>query len=152
MKKGRHRRFEEARALKQAFDLGLTPGSTLMEAQFDEGDDYSFRSIGNADFSDLTIVLWLSEPPSTSVTEAISGAIDEWYDEMSTGDGVFNNLEDGESGTSTDGRSFMTWWADFGTKPKGSVASLNERFGALHDEGLPITSLEVGGSSPSKRG
>ena len=152
MKKGRHRRFEEARALKQAFDLGLTPGSTLMEAQFDDGDDYGFRSLPGADFSDLTIVLWLSAAPTAEVSEAVASAIDDWYDEMGTGDGVFNNLEDGESGTSPDGRWFMTWWADFGTKPKSAVASLSERLSSLHDDGMPIAGLEIGGSVPSHAG
>lgn len=152
MKKGRHRRFEEARALKQAFDLGLTPGSTVMEAQFDDGDDYVFRSAPGADFSDLTIVLWLSEAPTAAVTAAINDAIDDWYDEMSTGAGYFNDLSDPESGVSTDGRSFMTWRADFGTKEKNSVVSLSERFADLHDDGMPIASLEIGGSVPSSRG
>ena len=61
MKKGRHRRFEEARALKQAFDLGVEPGSTIMEAPFDpDADIFTVKQAAGADWSDLNLVLWLS--------------------------------------------------------------------------------------------
>ncbi len=45
MKKGRHRRFEEARKLKQsgpgAFDLGLGDRSPSTAVQDDDEDDYA---------------------------------------------------------------------------------------------------------------
>ena len=45
MKKGRHRRFEEARKLKQsgpgAFDLGFGERSAPSEASNDEDDEYA---------------------------------------------------------------------------------------------------------------
>lgn len=49
MKKGRHRRFEEARKLKQsgpgAFDLGLGDRSTTTSTRSDEDSDEDYAAI-----------------------------------------------------------------------------------------------------------
>ncbi|MCU0259965.1 MAG: hypothetical protein MUE78_03005 [Ilumatobacteraceae bacterium] len=49
MKKGRHRRFEEARKLKQsgpgAFDLGLGDRSTATSTRHDTEDDDDYAAI-----------------------------------------------------------------------------------------------------------
>lgn len=150
MKKGRHRRFEEARALKQAFDLGLTPGSTIMEAPFDpETDEFGVRFVGKPDFSDLQLVLWLDDAPDQKCREAIAEAVDDWYDDATTGTGgVLNDLQDRESGQSTDGRHFMAWWVDMGTLDKSAITGLVERFQALADDGQPLATLEIGGTVP----
>ena len=151
MKKGRHRRFEEARALKQAFDLGVEPGSTIMEAPFDpDVDVFTVKQASGADWSDLNLVLWLSEAPSVTVKAAIDEAAADWEDEVSspTAGGILYDFREEKAGESTDGRNFVAWWADMGTLPKSVVASLANRFSALRDDGLPLMGLEVGGPLP----
>lgn len=155
MKKGRHRRFEEARALKQAFDLGVEPGSTLMDAPFDpDADDFAVRQHPDADWSDLNLVLWLAEAPSPKVLEAVAEAVDDWYGEAtgSSAGGVLHDFQDRESGQSLDGRHFIAWWADMGTLPKSILAGLTLRFSELReDEGMPLVGLDVGGPAPTAR-
>lgn len=151
MKKGRHRRFEEARALKQAFDLGVEPGSTIMEAPFDPDIDvFSVKQAGGADWSDLNLVLWLSEAPSTTVKATIDEAVEDWRDEVEApaAGGILYDFQEETVGESTDGRNFVAWWADMGTLPRSVVAGLANRFSALRDEGLPLIGLEVGGDLP----
>lgn len=151
MKKGRHRRFEEARALKQAFDLHVEPGSTIMEAPFDPDTDiFTVKQAPGADWSDLNLVLWLSDAPTTSIKAAIDEAVEDWRDEVEApgAGGILYDFQEETAGESTDGRNFVAWWADMGTLPRSVVASLANRFSALRDEGLPLTGLEVGGELP----
>ena len=151
MKKGRHRRFEEARALKQAFDLGVEPGSTIMEAPFDPAlDVFSVKQTPGADWSDLNLVLWLSEAPSVTVKAAIDEAVEDWRDEVEapSAGGILYDFQEETAGESTDGRNFVAWWADMGTLPRSVVAGLANRFSALRDDGLPLVGLEVGADLP----
>ena len=151
MKKGRHRRFEEARALKQAFDLGVEPGSTIMEAPFDpDADVFTVKQAPGADWSDLNLVLWLSDAPTTTIKAAIDEAVEDWRDEVEAPNsgGILYDFQEETSGESTDGRNFVAWWADMGTLPRSVVAGLANRFSALRDEGLPLAGLEVGGDLP----
>ena len=152
MKKGRHRRFEEARALKQAFDLGVEPGSTIMEAPFDpDADEFAVKQAPGADWSDLYLVLWLSEAPSATVKAAVDEAAADWEDEVSspTAGGILYDFREEKAGESSDGRNFVAWWADMGTLPRSVVAGLANRFATLKDEGLPLVGLEVGGDLPA---
>jgi hypothetical protein len=151
VKKGRHRRFEEARALKQAFDLGAEPGSTIMEAPFDPDlDEFAVKQTPGADWSDLNLVLWLSEAPSVTVKAAIDEAVEDWRDEVETpaAGGILYDFQEETAGESTDGRNFVAWWADMGTLPRSVVAGLATRFSALRDGGLPLVALEVGADLP----
>jgi hypothetical protein len=155
VKKGRHRRFEEARALKQAFDLGVEPGSTLMDAPFDpDADEFAVRQHKDADWSDLNLVLWLGEAPSPKLLEAVSEAVDDWYGEVTAADagGVLHDFQDKESGQSMDGRHFIAWWADMGTLTRSVIVPLTERFAELReDEGLALIGLDVGGPAQIAR-
>jgi hypothetical protein len=151
VKKGRHRRFEEARALKQAFDLGVEPGSTIMEAPFDPDTDvFTVKQAPGADWSDLNLVLWLSDAPTIPVKAAIDEAVEDWRDEVEApgAGGILYDFQEVTSGESTDGRNFVAWWADMGTLPRSVVAGLANRFSALRDDGLPLAGLEVGGELP----
>lgn len=152
MKKGRHRRFEEARALKQAFDLGVEPGSTIMDAPFDPDDDvFAVKQTPGSDWSDLNLVLWLSEAPSPKVKAAIDEAVEDWRDEVEApgAGGILYDFQEETVGESIDGRNFVAWWADMGTLPRSVVAGLANRLSALRDDGLPLSSLEVGAQLPT---
>lgn len=148
MKKGRHRRFEEARALKQAFEFDGPPGATLLTTPIGAtGDEhFALRRLPGADFNDLTLTLWLSDPADLKQREAIDDAVDDWYDEATTGSAVVHDLQDGESGTSADGRAFITWWTDLGSAPPAVLNSLADRFRELREKGHNLLSLEAGPS------
>ena len=149
MKKGRHRRFEEARALKQAFELGMEEGSSLMEAPFDpDGDELVVRTVPGIDPSDLNLVLWLDEQPSARVQAAVDEAADEWLDEATSGPQFVYDMQAMSSGQSTDGRHFVWWWVDLGKAPRSVLAGLVERFEALRSKGMPLVALQVGGGPP----
>jgi len=143
VKKGRHRRFEEARALKQAFDFNGSAGSTLLTTPLEE-DEFVLRRLPGADFNDLTLTLWLSDPADKALRGKIDDAVDDWYHEATSGPTVVHDLQDGEEGTSDDGRAFITWWTDLGSAPPAVLNSLADRFRELREAGHALLSLEAG--------